>query len=253
MALECGIEIPLVNIFSNPTIKGISKLIKDDEVNTSYIQRFNLNTGKNNIFAFPPIFGYGVVYQAMAKDLDEYVVNSFDFIESEKDNIVDLYIKAIKEIQSEGPYTLIGYFAGGLLAYKVAEELEVHGEEVDKIIILDSYLQRITENDREIDINSVLGIQSKFTPSEDITNYTMKMDSYYMFVDQFVVKLPIAADVYLIKASTNNNDLSYISDLIKGNFVEYTGYGTHYQMLSEDSSIAGNVLIIKNILSILRN
>ncbi|WP_309303859.1 SDR family NAD(P)-dependent oxidoreductase [Brevibacillus laterosporus] len=49
------------------------------------------------------------------------------------------YVKIIRSIQPEGPYDLGGYSLGGLLAYEVTRQLQVMGEKVDTLVMLDTY------------------------------------------------------------------------------------------------------------------
>lgn len=48
------------------------------------------------------------------------------------------YLKGIKEIQPEGPYLLGGWSMGGMIAMFMAQILQAQGEEVIKIIMIDS-------------------------------------------------------------------------------------------------------------------
>nr|MBA2405844.1 hypothetical protein [Bdellovibrionales bacterium] len=49
------------------------------------------------------------------------------------------YINELKSFQPEGPYFLTGSSLGGLIAYEVAYQLSLRGEEVEKLVILDSF------------------------------------------------------------------------------------------------------------------
>ncbi|WP_309304407.1 SDR family NAD(P)-dependent oxidoreductase [Brevibacillus laterosporus] len=49
------------------------------------------------------------------------------------------YVKIIRSVQPKGPYDLGGYSLGGLLAYEVTRQLQVLGENVDTLVMLDTY------------------------------------------------------------------------------------------------------------------
>jgi thioesterase domain-containing protein len=49
------------------------------------------------------------------------------------------YIKEIRELQPEGPYALCGSSFGGLVAYEIAQQLRVQGEEVALLAMFDTY------------------------------------------------------------------------------------------------------------------
>lgn len=49
------------------------------------------------------------------------------------------HISLIKTIQPVGPYTLFGWSFGGILAFEIARQLCLKGEQIHKLIIIDSY------------------------------------------------------------------------------------------------------------------
>jgi acetoacetyl-CoA synthetase len=50
------------------------------------------------------------------------------------------YVALIREHQPEGPYSLMGYSLGGLLAHEIAVRLERAGKEVDFVGLIDTYV-----------------------------------------------------------------------------------------------------------------
>ena len=55
--------------------------------------------------------------------------------------LVSTYISEIKRVQPAGPYLLVGYSSGGLLAVETAQQLIRNGDTVDLLILLDPPLQ----------------------------------------------------------------------------------------------------------------
>ncbi|KAK8105019.1 polyketide synthase [Apiospora kogelbergensis] len=53
-------------------------------------------------------------------------------------DLVGLYIAEIRRRQPEGPYTLAGWSAGGILAYEAAQRLVEEGAVVERLILVDS-------------------------------------------------------------------------------------------------------------------
>jgi amino acid adenylation domain-containing protein len=49
------------------------------------------------------------------------------------------FLKALREVQPHGPYLLGGYSLGGLIAIEMAERLRASGEDVEKLVLLDTY------------------------------------------------------------------------------------------------------------------
>lgn len=75
-----------------------------------------------------PIFGL----QAKGSDgLDEALDNVED--------MADYWLEAIREAQPHGPYVLIGYSLGGLIALEMARRLQTRGEKTALLAMLDAY------------------------------------------------------------------------------------------------------------------
>ncbi|GGK49698.1 non-ribosomal peptide synthetase [Nocardia camponoti] len=74
-----------------------------------------------------------------------------------------IYVKAIRSVQPSGPYHLIGWSLGGVLAHAMAVQLQREGEQVALLSMMDSYLEtamaRATEpsGDAAIPLNELLG------------------------------------------------------------------------------------------------
>lgn len=51
----------------------------------------------------------------------------------------DIHMKALKQLQPEGPYHLLGYSFGGTVAQALASKLQRQGEEVAFLGLLDTY------------------------------------------------------------------------------------------------------------------
>ena len=49
------------------------------------------------------------------------------------------YVRLIREVQPVGPYNLLGWSFGGLVAYAIATQLQAAGQEVGLVALLDSY------------------------------------------------------------------------------------------------------------------
>lgn len=47
-------------------------------------------------------------------------------------------IRLMREVQPEGPYSLLGYCSGGVVAFEMARQLEAGGESVARLILVDS-------------------------------------------------------------------------------------------------------------------
>lgn len=75
-----------------------------------------------------PIFGM----QAMGMDRADKPVRSIE-------EMAQYHLTAIKQLQPRGPYFLIGYSLGGLVALEIARYLSKKGEKIALLAMLDSY------------------------------------------------------------------------------------------------------------------
>jgi len=57
-------------------------------------------------------------------------------------------IKAMRQIQPAGPYLITGYSSGGVVAYEMAQQLNQSGENVARLILLDTYCPWVYQSHR---------------------------------------------------------------------------------------------------------
>ncbi|ARC95043.1 hypothetical protein B6A42_26880 (plasmid) [Vibrio coralliilyticus] len=75
--------------------------------------------------------------------------NYYDFLKAKQgdsstdpltfERLAKFYIDYIKQLQADGPYTLVGWSFGGLLAFEITKQLSSLGDKVNHLILLDSY------------------------------------------------------------------------------------------------------------------
>jgi thioesterase domain-containing protein len=77
----------------------------------------------------------------LGPDQPLYVIDPYKFDDLQVpptiEEIAASYIESIRTVQSEGPYFLGGFCAGGLLAYEVAQQLRARGQEVKLLVLID--------------------------------------------------------------------------------------------------------------------
>jgi amino acid adenylation domain-containing protein len=74
------------------------------------------------------------VYGLQARDLAEPTRRPADIAEVARD-----YIAEIRAVQPHGPYQVLGWSFGGLIAHEIAAQLEAYGHEVALLALMDSY------------------------------------------------------------------------------------------------------------------
>ncbi|KAG6086856.1 putative NRPS-like protein biosynthetic cluster [Claviceps sp. LM218 group G6] len=139
-------EIPLIHLLQNPSIEGLAAIVDGMTSSTgSALAEYNpiiqLQSGESlapPIFFFHPGLGEILVFLNLSKffsDRRVYAIRAPGFNPGEKmhksvDHMTDVYWQAIRDKQPHGPYVLIGYSFGAMIAFEVAKKMEAAGDKV---------------------------------------------------------------------------------------------------------------------------
>jgi acetoacetyl-CoA synthetase len=148
IARECGRELPSATIFHAPTIAALASLL-DQPTLPRFSPFVRLKAGKEQ----PPILiAHGLGGRARFAELAKHIdtahpiygiqARGIDGREEPFDRIEDMaqfYLDALEELQSHGPYILIGYSFGGLVALEMAQRLSQQGKKVGLLVLVDAY------------------------------------------------------------------------------------------------------------------
>jgi fengycin family lipopeptide synthetase D len=269
---EFGIELPLKVIFEYPTIRGMVQYIMKADFNSEYNVMLINNRNDQNIFMFPPLGGYGILYLEMALRIKNYSCYAFNFIES--DNRIAEYARMICEIQKTEPYILFGYSAGGNLAFEVAKELMKMGRKVSDLILIDSrrrmeivaisnaeireLVRLITQElikDLERNPEAIGLIDYRFVEN----NISKKVAAYLKYFYNLVNNGTIGANINLVCAAIESENSEAPNDEFWQNrrkwsectsegFIMHKGVGIHEKMLDKDF-VEQNVNIVRKIIN----
>ncbi len=248
-----GKEIMLNVFWTYPSIAALTDFLASDKQASVMIP---LNTRPNTqiVFCFPPISGFATVFRVLADHLP-VACYSFDIV-SDVD-FVAYAIAAIKQIQPQGTYTLLGYSAGGNYAYQVASALQAQGETVQALILVDSI--RITtssalDTKEKEDIIELAMKESQLPASLDKTVIQKTMHAYLDFILHHPNQSNLTTDIFCLNAQEKDH-LSLPNDAFSrdwstattGKVTVYQGEGNHFQILAEPH-ILNNAKIIQGIL-----
>ncbi len=269
---QFGVELAFRDVFKDPTVRGCSDIVStSQDVSKNYlndcVQLSSNKQGGKTVFCFPSLGAVGILYMQLAEKLGSNCLYSFNFIEDE--NLIEEYVKVIIKLQSEGPYILLGYSAGGNLAFEVAKELERQGYEVSKIIMIDSHYRseiiNLTEEEREEMINELIDSYFEHNRTQDdyIKGYKQKRTlpdyvgkkiiAYSRYLDSLITLGQVDADIILIKSLEEGNEKESLrehtlwSNSTSKRFKSIQGFGVHIEMLSPEF-IRKNSEIIEQIL-----
>ncbi|GEM29213.1 hypothetical protein NN3_02200 [Nocardia neocaledoniensis NBRC 108232] len=146
-----GATVPVTAIFTAPTPAGVVAAQAAQSADTAFDVLLPLRpTGtREPLFCVHPIGGVAWSFGGLAAHLDPdrplYGLQSpaLNAAEPLPDSIEDwarLYVKQIREVQAEGPYHLLGWSLGGVIAHAMAVQLQDEGDQVALLAMLDSRL-----------------------------------------------------------------------------------------------------------------
>ena len=141
-------ELPLSILFEAPTVSGLVKAISRDE-KTGWSPLVQIRGGPGiPFFCVHPIGGNVLTFKNLSEHITKHPfyglqARGLSRQENPHTNIDDMaadYLAYVKLVQPSGPYFLGGYSAGGLVAFEMARLLQASGENVELIVLFDSYL-----------------------------------------------------------------------------------------------------------------
>ncbi|PNK02252.1 non-ribosomal peptide synthetase [Cylindrospermopsis raciborskii S07] len=152
--LKCN--LPVVSLFREGTIEKIALLLDQDHQKASNHSDILIPLQTQGdllpLFLVHQAGGYGLSYSVLAeklavgmgKKLPIYAIQSpgLDGKQSPLESIEEMantYINTIREIQPHGPYLLGGHSLGGLIAFAMASQLEAMGEQIERVLIIDTH------------------------------------------------------------------------------------------------------------------
>lgn len=206
-----------------------------------------------DIFAFPPMSGWSLVYRPLIEQLAGYHLHAFDFAPGAA--VADDFARSISAVvaKSRKPIMLLGYSAGGPLAFEVAKHLEARGCAVDTLLLLDAAPRTvlITRSDDELrtfsdeftnfltNIGFVGEVSSRSLSLDDARAHVRgRVAAYRRWLDGVVSYGQINARIVLIRAETaseiDSEAVQRWRSLTSKSVDIVRGHGHHLEMLSPD-------------------
>ncbi|MGI5163169.1 non-ribosomal peptide synthase/polyketide synthase [Spirillospora sp. CA-253888] len=147
---ERGVSVPVRTLFSAPTVAELVRRMDPAAVRDGLDVLLPIKTRGDcpPFFALPPAAGLSWCYTPLARVLADGVplyglqVPGLDGRAPLAGSVAETaaaHVEAIRSVRPEGPYHLLGWSFGGVLAHEVAVRLRAAGEEVAALVILDAY------------------------------------------------------------------------------------------------------------------
>lgn len=147
-------ELPLPILFQSPTIQQLANTLRKQRFSSSSQALVTIQKGSSKL---PLFFIYGIfLYYNLSRHLGKdqtcygvYVKEEVNMFQRNKLDqsptpsvsipyLATRYLKEIQKHQPKGPYLLAGESLGGLVAFEMAHQLHLQGEEVALLGLLDS-------------------------------------------------------------------------------------------------------------------
>ncbi|MGS0897547.1 thioesterase domain-containing protein, partial [Burkholderia stagnalis] len=146
-AAEAGLSgLTLESLFTQPTIASLAAWLDAHALPPSIVALNSLSASRK-LFALHPVFGLVAEYRELAAALDDtvavYGVQSHHYTDAHWwpetfEAVVDDYVEDIRRVQPEGPYRLLGWSSGAVLAVEIAHRLEALGQAVECLMTIDA-------------------------------------------------------------------------------------------------------------------
>ncbi|MGZ5050852.1 MAG: non-ribosomal peptide synthetase [Methylobacter sp.] len=144
-----NIDLPLGVFYQSPTIAELGAAIGSGNLKPLRYSLVPIRTGGSR----PPLFA---IHTITMLDLPKYLGQDQPIyflrygMAAESGNasvplpplleLAEHYISELQQVQPEGPYYLVGFSFGGVIAYEMARQLSARGQQVNLVGLLDSYL-----------------------------------------------------------------------------------------------------------------
>ncbi len=163
-----GVELSIRCLFETPTVAGLGQQLDNPPDPASSVRVVLPLRSLGNqppLFCIHPAGGLGWCYTGLMRYIDrQYPIYSLQarcidtsgpLPQTIEEMALD-YVEQIRQIQPIGPYQLMGWSLGGLIAFEAACLLQKEGEQVTFLALLDSYVRTNKKQIRSVDRHKLI-------------------------------------------------------------------------------------------------
>ncbi|MGH9387300.1 MAG: non-ribosomal peptide synthetase, partial [Vicinamibacterales bacterium] len=150
VADSLGEDVPIVTLFESPTVEKLAARLRSNRTRDilNPVLPLRREGSRPPLFCLPPASGIGWRYagllSVLSSDQPLYALQA-RMIRDGTAHPVSIpaaateYLASVRSIQPSGPYCLLGWSFGGLVAFEMACQLRERGEPVAMLAIIDAY------------------------------------------------------------------------------------------------------------------
>ncbi|WEP00541.1 amino acid adenylation domain-containing protein (plasmid) [Streptomyces sp. FXJ1.172] len=144
------VDVPFRALFAAPTVAELAPRLGPSTQWEAFRTVFPIRTtGTDNpLFCVHPLAGLSWAYAPLARHVPAsvpiYGLQARGFYDSSPlpgslRDMATQYVQEMRAIQPSGPYRLLGWSLGGVIAQEIAVQLQEAGERIDFLVLLDSF------------------------------------------------------------------------------------------------------------------
>ncbi|WP_037642782.1 non-ribosomal peptide synthetase, partial [Streptomyces bicolor] len=168
-----GDTLAIRALFAAPTPAALAEQLGRSSVGEAFevLLPIKDHGGNSAIFCVHPVSGIGWCYSPLAGiaspehsvyALQARGMDGRDALPGSIQEMAADYVQQIRAVQESGPYHLMGWSFGGVVAHEMAVQLRAQGEQVETLALLDSYPVDTAEDPLPVTDEDVVGGLAEF-------------------------------------------------------------------------------------------